>query len=109
MGSKSEVKPEVAEHYSAHYRDFAADVYGDVRREAFGVDVGQNSWLTVDELERFGSLLQLRPSARFLDVACGSGGPTLHLASLADCEAVGVELYEEAVATGRRAAADANL
>lgn len=109
MGSKSEVKPEVAEHYSAHYRDFAADVYGDVRREAFGVDVGQNSWLTVDELERFGSLLQLRPSARFLDVACGSGGPTLHLASLADCEAVGVELYEEAVATGRRAAADASL
>jgi SAM-dependent methyltransferase len=105
MGSK----PEVAEHYSTHYRDFAADVYGDVRREAFGVDIGQNSWLTVDELERFGSLLQLRPSARILDVACGSGGPTLHLARLADCEAVGVELYEEAVATGRRAAADASL
>jgi SAM-dependent methyltransferase len=101
--------PEVPEHYSAHYRDFAAEVYGDVRREAFGVDVGQNSWLTLDELERFGSLLALRPSARFLDVACGSGGPTLHLAKLADCQAVGVELYEEAVATARRAAVDASL
>jgi SAM-dependent methyltransferase len=102
-------EPEVAEHYSAHYRDFAADVYGVVRREAFGVDIGQNSWLTVDELERFGSLLKLRPSALFLDVACGSGGPMLHLVGLADCEAVGVELYDEAVATGRRAAVDAGL
>jgi SAM-dependent methyltransferase len=105
MGSE----PEVAEHYSAHYRDFAAEVYGDVRREAFGVDIGQNSWLTVDELERFGSLLELRPSALFLDVACGSGGPMLHLVRLADCGAVGVELYEEAVAAGRRAAVDAGL
>jgi SAM-dependent methyltransferase len=105
MGSK----PEVAGHYSAHYRDFGADVYGDVRREAFGVDIGQNSWLTVRELERFGSLLRLRPSARFLDVACGSGGPMLHLAKLADCEAFGVELYEEAVTTGRRAAVEAGL
>jgi SAM-dependent methyltransferase len=98
-----------SEHYSAHYRDFAAAVYSDVRREAFGVDVGQNSWLTVDELERFGLLLMLEPSGRFLDVACGSGGPMLHLVRLADCEAVGVELYEEAVLTGRRAAADAGL
>src|SRR5262249_38675767 len=102
-------EPEVAEHYSAHYRDFAADAYGDVRREAFGVDIGQNSWLTVDELERFGSLLELRPSARLLDVACGSGGPMLHLVRRAGCEAVGVELYEEAVATGRRMARDAGL
>jgi SAM-dependent methyltransferase len=102
-------KPEVVEHYSAPIRDCAAEVHGDVRREAFGVDVGQNSWLTVDGLERFGSLLELGPSACFLDVACGSGGPTLHLAGLAECEAVGVELYEEPVATGRRAAADAGL
>jgi SAM-dependent methyltransferase len=107
MGSKP--KPEVVEHYGAHYRDFAADVYGDVRREAFGVDIGQNSWLTVEELERFGALLKLDTSVRFLDVACGSGGPMLHLAGVADCEAVGVELYEEAVATGMRASANAGL
>ncbi|HEY6836940.1 MAG TPA: class I SAM-dependent methyltransferase [Gaiellaceae bacterium] len=105
MGSQ----PEVPGHYSAHYRDFAADVYGDVRREAFGLDIGQNSWLTVEELERFGSLLELRPSSRLLDVACGSGGPMLHLVRPVECEAVGVELYEEAVATGRRKALDAGL
>jgi SAM-dependent methyltransferase len=102
-------KPEVAEHYSAHYRDFAAEVYGEVRREAFGVDVGQNSWLTADELERFAALLDLRAGARLLDVACGSGGPSLHVARLTGCDVVGVELYEEAVAAGTRAARAAGL
>jgi SAM-dependent methyltransferase len=102
-------KPEVVDHYGGHYRDFAAEVYGDVRREAFGVDIGQNSWLTVEELERFGSWLELGPAARLLDVACGSGGPALHLARLTECEVVGVELYKEAVATGNRLAQEAGL
>jgi SAM-dependent methyltransferase len=99
----------VIDHYGAHYRDFGADVYGDVRREAFGVDIGQNSWLVIEELERFGSWLELEPSARLLDVACGSGGPALHLARLTGCEVVGVELYEEAVANGNRLAGEAGL
>jgi len=73
-------KREVVDHYGAHYRDFAADVYSEVRRTAFGEDIGQNSWLTLDELERFQSWLELGPSARLLDVACGSGGPALHVA-----------------------------
>jgi SAM-dependent methyltransferase len=102
-------KPEIAGHYSAHYRDFTADVYGAVRRQAFGIDVGQNSWLTADELERFGAALQLQRSVRLLDVACGSGGPALHLAQLTHCDVVGVELYEDAVANGNRSAREAGL
>ena len=74
-------KPEVVDHYGAHYRDFAADVYEHVRHDAFGEDIGQNSWSTKEEFERFGSWLGLGPSARLLDVACGSGGPALHLAT----------------------------
>ena len=100
---------EVADHYAAHYRDFAADVYRDVRREAFGSDVGQNSWLTVEELERFGCMLELGPQSRLLDVACGSGGPSLHLARLTGCQVVGVELFDEAVANGTDAAREAGL
>jgi SAM-dependent methyltransferase len=102
-------EPEVVDHYGAHYRDFAADVYGEVRREAFGADIGQNSWLTIEELERFASWLELRPLARLLDVGCGSGGPALHLARLTGCEVVGVELYAEAVASGTRLACEAGL
>jgi len=100
-------RPKVLDHYGAHYRDFAADVYADVRRAAFGEDIGQNSWLTVGELDRFVSRLELRPSARLLDVACGSGGPTLRIARLTECQVVGVELYEEAVVEGARLAQEA--
>ena len=102
-------RPQVADHYGAQYRDFADDVYAEFRRAAFGQDVGQNSWLTVDELERFGVQLQLGSSSRLLDVGCGSGGPALHLARATGCQVVGVELYEEAVASGNRGAHKAGL
>jgi SAM-dependent methyltransferase len=102
-------KPEVVDHYGAHYRAFAADVYAEVRREAFGDDVGQNSWVTRDELERFEGWLELGPSARLLDVACGSGGPALHLARRTACQVVGVEVEEHAVASGTRQAREAGL
>jgi SAM-dependent methyltransferase len=102
-------RPEVVDHYGAHYRAFAAEVYAEVRRAAFGKDVGQNSWLTVGELERFVSRLQLRSAARLLDVGCGSGGPSLRVACLTECQVVGVDLYDEAVAEGTRLAREAGL
>jgi SAM-dependent methyltransferase len=102
-------KPEVPDHYSAQYGQFAAEVHGQVRRAAFGEDIGQNSWLTVEELERFAGWLELGKSSRLLDVACGSGGPALYLARLTGCEIVGVELYAEAVANGNRMALEAGL
>jgi SAM-dependent methyltransferase len=102
-------RPQVADHYSAHYRDFANEVYAEVRRAAFDEDLGQNSWLTAAELERFASQLMLGRASRLLDVACGSGGPSLHLARRHGCDVVGVELYEEAVQNGHRAALEAGL
>jgi len=101
--------PEVAGHYSAQYGQFADEVHAQVRRAAFGEDIGQNSWLTRDELERFARWLRLGHSSRLLDIACGSGGPALHLARLTGCEIVGVELYAEAVETANRMAAEAGL
>jgi SAM-dependent methyltransferase len=80
-----------------------------MRRAAFGEDVGQNSWLTVDQLDRFVSRLELQSSARLLDVGCGSGGPTLYVARLTGCQVVGVELYDEAVAEGTRRAQETGL
>jgi SAM-dependent methyltransferase len=100
---------EVAEHYSEQYRQFAADVHASVRRAAFGQDIGQNSWVTIDELGQFSSWLELRESSRLLDVACGSGGPALHLARVTGCSVTGVELYEQAVSTADTAAREAGL
>jgi SAM-dependent methyltransferase len=99
----------VSGHYSAQYEQFAADVHSQVRTAAFGEDIGQNSWLTADELEGFAGWLELESSSSLLDVACGSGGPALHLVRLTGCKVCGVELYAEAVASGNRQAREAGL
>ena len=102
-------KPELADHYSAQYGQFGAQVHAEVRRAAFGKDIGQNSWLTAAELERFSSSLELGSSSRLLDVASGSGGPALHLARATGCDVTGVELYDEAVETANQLAAETGL
>jgi SAM-dependent methyltransferase len=102
-------RPDVVDHYGAHYRHFAADVYAAMREAAFGVDIGQNSWLTVDQLERFVSRLQIQSTARVLDVGCGSGGPSLRVAQLTECQVTGVERDSDAVAVGTRLAGEAGL
>jgi hypothetical protein len=50
-----------------------------VRKETFGDDIGQNSWLTRDEYDRFISWLQITQH-HVLEVASGSGGPASYLA-----------------------------
>ncbi len=56
---------------STHFTDAVLDV---IRKETFGTDIGQNSWLTVDEYERLLPLLDLSADSHVLEVASGSGG-----------------------------------
>jgi SAM-dependent methyltransferase len=95
--------------YSASYGGFARDVYAEVRREAWGEEIGQNSWLTRAELERFAGDLRLDGSSRVLEIGCGSGGPALHLARSTGCEIVGVDLHADGVANATRMAEEAGL
>jgi ubiquinone/menaquinone biosynthesis C-methylase UbiE len=76
------------------------DVRERVRRETYGEDLGQSSWMTVDELERFGEWLELHSGSRLLDVGCGSGRPALHLAETTGATVVGVDVLEEGIAAG---------
>jgi ubiquinone/menaquinone biosynthesis C-methylase UbiE len=71
--------------YGASYRGLASDLYADIRREAFGEDIGQTGWLTADEQDLFLSWLELSPSSHLLDLACGSGRPTLRIAQKTEC------------------------
>jgi SAM-dependent methyltransferase len=95
--------------YSASYGGFARDVYAEVRREAWGEEIGQNSWLTREELDGFASQLELGGSSRVLEIGCGSGGPALHLARSTGCEIVGVDVHEDGVANATRMAGEAGL
>jgi 2-polyprenyl-3-methyl-5-hydroxy-6-metoxy-1,4-benzoquinol methylase len=93
-------KPRVTRgHYDVNYNNFQTKLYEQVRREAFGEDIGQNSWLTTSEQDKFQKWLRLAPGKRLLDVACGAGGPALRLAALTGASVLGIDLHEQAVAT----------
>lgn len=97
------VRPQLGddeEHYSRVYGHFASPIYAEIRAEAFGEDIGQNNWSTVAEHRRFLAWLELTPADRMLDVACGSGGPTIFFARESGCRALGVDASAEAVAYG---------
>ena len=87
--------------YGASYRNFATDLYADIRREAFGEDIGQTGWLTAAEQDLFISWLHLSRPSQLLDLACGSGKPTLRIAQKTGCHVSGVDLHSEAIASAK--------
>jgi SAM-dependent methyltransferase len=95
--------------YGATYEQFATQVYAEIRTQAFGEDIGQNGWLTADEHDIFLSWLKLDPGSHLLDVACGSGGPSLRAARLTHCRVRGIDIHEDAVRTARSHAKQASL
>jgi len=98
-----------ASHYNANYGSFQTELYAQIRREAFGEDIGQNSWLTSDEQDRFLQWIDLSPGKTLLDVACGAGGPALRIAAITGCSVIGVDVHEQAVRTARSLAAERGL
>jgi SAM-dependent methyltransferase len=96
-------------HYGSYYRDFAAEVYAEIRRTEFGEDLGQNNWQTRAELDGFAAQLALAPDVQLLDVACGAGGPGVHLARVSECSVTGVDREQAGLDNGRRLAKEAGL
>ncbi len=96
-------------HYDANYGKFETELYAQIRRDAFGEDIGQTSWLTADEQDRFLGWLSLSSGKTLLDVACGSGGPVLRIADVTGCSVVGVDVHEQAIATANSLAAQRGL
>ena len=86
-------------YYDTNYENFDTELYSEIRREAFGEDIGQNSWLTADEQDGLLSWLDLSPGKTLLDVACGAGGPALLIAAKTGCSVVGIDVHEQAVST----------
>jgi cyclopropane fatty-acyl-phospholipid synthase-like methyltransferase len=94
--------------FDSTYSHFTKQGLETIRKETFGQDIGQNSWTTVDEYDRFLSWLDLRPEHHVLEVASGSGGPALYVANRAGCRVTGIDANEAGVATATQSAADSN-
>jgi len=96
-------------HYDANYGNFETDLYAEIRREAFGEDIGQSSWISADEQDRFLPLLNLAPGKTLLDIACGSGGPAMRIVVKTGCSLVGVDVHGQAVSTAASLAAQRGM
>jgi SAM-dependent methyltransferase len=81
-----------SQFYTLTYRHFAHPVLAEVREETFGEDIGQNGWLTAEELRHFLSSLEVTAASQVLDIGSGSGGPALLLARTVGCQVTGVDI-----------------
>ena len=95
--------------FYSNYSNFTEHVLDAVRKETYGVDIGQNSWLTVDECDRFIQWLGVRSDHHVLEVASGSGGPALYLAQQTCCRVTGIDANTNGVATASALAERAGL
>lgn len=96
-------------NYDANYEHFSTALYATIRREAFGDDIGQHSWLTADEHDLFIRWMGVNDTSRVLDVACGSGRTTLRIAQRTGCSVHGVDIHDAAITEARSAAEQAGL
>src|SRR5262245_27369527 len=95
--------------YGTAYGNFATQALEQVRRETYGEDFGQSSWVTGPEYRRFFDLLGLAAADHVLDVGCGSGGPALFLARERGCRVTGVDVNEAGIRAGLTSAREAGL
>jgi SAM-dependent methyltransferase len=91
--------------YDNVYGDFGSAAEAAVRRETYGEDIGQSSWMTVAEWRRFAAQLQVRPDSHVLEVGSGSGGPAVYLATALRCHVTGIDINERGIGNGERLAA----
>jgi SAM-dependent methyltransferase len=87
----------VPELYDNIYGHFASAAEAAVRREAYGEDMGQSSWLTAPEWLHFADQLAIDATADVLEVGSGSGGPAVYLALARACRLTGVDINEHGI------------
>ena len=95
--------------YDATYSNFAQRLYADIRAATHERDIGQNGWLTARELDRFTRQLGIGAGSRVLEVACGSGEPSLRIVEKTGCTLVGLDIHADGVAHANDLAARRGL
>jgi SAM-dependent methyltransferase len=95
--------------YGAAYGQFLGDAREQTRREAYGEDIGQHSWLLAEAYRRYLGWLALEPASSVLDVACGAGGPALYLGRTCGCQVQGMDIQDAAIAAANQQAREAQL
>ena len=92
--------------FDSTYGHFHENVLDAIRKDTYGTDIGQNSWLTVDEYERWLPWLELSAGSHVLEVASGSGGPAAYMARTTGCRVTGIDANQSGVATANAMAGE---
>jgi 2-polyprenyl-6-hydroxyphenyl methylase/3-demethylubiquinone-9 3-methyltransferase len=75
-----------------------------IRREAYGEDIGQHSWVTAPDLRADVERLSLTRASRLVDLGCGPCGPLTFVLETAGCDGVGVDESASALHAGHERA-----
>lgn len=95
--------------FDTTYTNFTDTVHDAIRRETYGQDIGQTSWITAGEYDRLLPLLNLSDASHVLEIASGSGGPALYMARSTGARVTGLDVNENGVATSNELATRAGL
>src|SRR4249920_543012 len=91
------------------YKNYADELYKEIREETYGEDIGQTSWLTADEYRGFFDILKLSPNHKVLEVASGSGGPAVFMVKETGCQLVGIDINENGIENAKHLASENGL
>ena len=83
--------------YGPQYARFGSALAAEIRREVYGTDIGQLGWRSMKEQNLIIDTLRKHACADALDVACGSGGPSLAIAQETGCRLTGADVEQNAV------------
>src|SRR5258705_7342340 len=98
-----------ADLFYGTYKNYAEEVYKNIRKGTFGEDIGQNSWLTADEYRNIFPILDLSPDVKVLEIASGSGGPAVFMVKETGCHLTGMDINENGVENAKKLAEENGL
>ena len=87
----------LSREYAAVYSQFDSPLIQKVRSEAFEEDIGQHSWIVVNELREYLDWLSLSRADQVLDFGCGPAGPLTYLVTHSAVTATGVDINAAAL------------
>jgi cyclopropane fatty-acyl-phospholipid synthase-like methyltransferase len=98
-----------AHGYDGIYALFDSPVMQQMRREVYGEDIGQHSWVAAEDLRSDIKRLSLTDSSRLLDLGCGPGGPLVFAVEATGCIGLGLDVSEAALSLARARASDHSI
>jgi SAM-dependent methyltransferase len=90
--------------YNTSYGNSEVDVYAEVRRETYGIDLGQTSWVSEGELAEIPRVLQISAASNVLEIGCGAGGCALHFGATVGCRVTGIDVNAHGIRAAENSA-----